>query len=234
MQRRFAAILAADVVGYSRLMGADEMGTITSLKSHRRELIDPASPSTTAASSRPPVTACWWNSPAWSMRWLRGQYSAQHGPAQRRHAGGQANRIPDRHQCRRHHHRRRRYFRRRRQYRRAAGNAVRARRGLHFEGGERPDQGQAFDGLRRSRRAGGEEHRARGGRVRADRQRHRGHSGSGRRLVCAKTSRRQPPATNRKSISARPETACSWPMRGLAGPPAGQDRPLDDPYRVRF
>jgi len=42
MQRRLAAILAADVVGYSRLMGADEIGTITSLKSHRRQLVDPA------------------------------------------------------------------------------------------------------------------------------------------------------------------------------------------------
>jgi class 3 adenylate cyclase/pimeloyl-ACP methyl ester carboxylesterase len=40
MQRRLAAILAADVVGYSRLMGVDEMGTLTSLKSHRRELVD--------------------------------------------------------------------------------------------------------------------------------------------------------------------------------------------------
>jgi class 3 adenylate cyclase/pimeloyl-ACP methyl ester carboxylesterase len=40
MQRRLAAILAADVVGYSRLMGTDEMGTLTSLKSHRREVID--------------------------------------------------------------------------------------------------------------------------------------------------------------------------------------------------
>jgi class 3 adenylate cyclase/pimeloyl-ACP methyl ester carboxylesterase len=40
MQRRLAAILAADVVGYSRLMGTDEMGTITALKSHRRELVD--------------------------------------------------------------------------------------------------------------------------------------------------------------------------------------------------
>ncbi|TMK05825.1 MAG: alpha/beta fold hydrolase [Alphaproteobacteria bacterium] len=40
MLRRLAAILAADVVGYSRLMGADEMGTISSLKSHRRELVD--------------------------------------------------------------------------------------------------------------------------------------------------------------------------------------------------
>src|SRR6476660_8436990 len=40
MQRRLAAILAADVVGYSRLMGADEVGTLTSLKLHRRELVD--------------------------------------------------------------------------------------------------------------------------------------------------------------------------------------------------
>jgi class 3 adenylate cyclase/pimeloyl-ACP methyl ester carboxylesterase len=40
MQRRLAAILTADVVGYSRLMGADEVGTLTSLKAHRRELVD--------------------------------------------------------------------------------------------------------------------------------------------------------------------------------------------------
>jgi class 3 adenylate cyclase/pimeloyl-ACP methyl ester carboxylesterase len=42
VQRRLAAILAADVVGYSRLMGADEIGTLAALKAHRRELIDPA------------------------------------------------------------------------------------------------------------------------------------------------------------------------------------------------
>ena len=41
-QRRLAAILAADVVGYTQLMSVDEMGTLTSLKAHRRELIDPA------------------------------------------------------------------------------------------------------------------------------------------------------------------------------------------------
>ena len=40
MERRLAAILAADVVGYSRLMGANEVGTLASLKSHRAELID--------------------------------------------------------------------------------------------------------------------------------------------------------------------------------------------------
>jgi TolB-like protein/class 3 adenylate cyclase/tetratricopeptide (TPR) repeat protein len=39
--RRLAAILAADVAGYSRLMGADEEGTLDRLKAHRRELIDP-------------------------------------------------------------------------------------------------------------------------------------------------------------------------------------------------
>src|SRR5712672_2420433 len=39
--RRLTAILAADVAGYSRLMGADEEGTHERLKSHRRELVDP-------------------------------------------------------------------------------------------------------------------------------------------------------------------------------------------------
>jgi adenylate cyclase len=41
VERRLAAILAADVVGYSRLMGADEEGTLATLKAIRRELGDP-------------------------------------------------------------------------------------------------------------------------------------------------------------------------------------------------
>jgi TolB-like protein/class 3 adenylate cyclase len=41
MTRKLAAIIAADVVGYSRLMGDDEAGTLAALKTHRRELIDP-------------------------------------------------------------------------------------------------------------------------------------------------------------------------------------------------
>jgi class 3 adenylate cyclase/pimeloyl-ACP methyl ester carboxylesterase len=41
LQRRLAAILAADVVGYSRLMERDEAGTLAALKAHRQELIDP-------------------------------------------------------------------------------------------------------------------------------------------------------------------------------------------------
>src|SRR5712675_1298162 len=41
VERRLTAILAADVAGYSRLMGVDEEGTHERLKSHRRELVDP-------------------------------------------------------------------------------------------------------------------------------------------------------------------------------------------------
>src|SRR5580692_8664457 len=41
MVRRLAAILAADVVGYSRLMSQDEAGTLAELKTHRSELIEP-------------------------------------------------------------------------------------------------------------------------------------------------------------------------------------------------
>src|SRR5499427_5355010 len=39
--RRLAAILAADVAGYSRLMGADEEGTHERLKAHLTQLVDP-------------------------------------------------------------------------------------------------------------------------------------------------------------------------------------------------
>src|SRR4051794_38518046 len=42
IERRLAAILAADVAGYSRLIGLDEEGTLTALRSLRRELIDPS------------------------------------------------------------------------------------------------------------------------------------------------------------------------------------------------
>jgi adenylate cyclase len=41
VERRLAAILAADVAGYSRLMGADEEGTLSALKGYRHEIIDP-------------------------------------------------------------------------------------------------------------------------------------------------------------------------------------------------
>ncbi|MGO6906792.1 adenylate/guanylate cyclase domain-containing protein, partial [Rhizobium ruizarguesonis] len=42
VERRLAAILAADVVGYSRLLEANEEETLDALRQHRRELFDPA------------------------------------------------------------------------------------------------------------------------------------------------------------------------------------------------
>ena len=41
VERRLAAVLAADVAGYSRLMGADEEGTLARLKAVRKDLVDP-------------------------------------------------------------------------------------------------------------------------------------------------------------------------------------------------
>jgi class 3 adenylate cyclase/TolB-like protein len=41
VERRLAAILAVDVVGYSRLMGADELGTFERIRAHRKELFEP-------------------------------------------------------------------------------------------------------------------------------------------------------------------------------------------------
>ncbi len=40
-QRRLAAILAADVVGYSRMMGVNEAGTLTALKAWQKDIIQP-------------------------------------------------------------------------------------------------------------------------------------------------------------------------------------------------
>jgi hypothetical protein len=40
--RRFAAILSADIVGYSRLIVVDGVATLQALRAHRREVVDPA------------------------------------------------------------------------------------------------------------------------------------------------------------------------------------------------
>ena len=41
VQRRLAAVMAADVVGYSRLMGQDEAGTLVALKARRKDVLEP-------------------------------------------------------------------------------------------------------------------------------------------------------------------------------------------------
>ena len=54
-----AAIVSADVAGYSRLMGRDESGTLAAPKAIRQEEMDIARP--VAASSRPQATDCCWS-----------------------------------------------------------------------------------------------------------------------------------------------------------------------------
>ena len=123
VERRLTAILAGDVVGYSRLMGADEEGTLARAQCPSpRVLSSRRSPNIAAASSRRTgdgiliefaqrgrrrATAPWKFSAAWS--------SATPALPQ-----DQPHRVPHGHSCRRHHHRRRRHFRRRREHRRAA------------------------------------------------------------------------------------------------------------------
>jgi class 3 adenylate cyclase len=62
--RRLAAILAADVAGYSRLMGVDEEGTHERLKALRREFVDPRAHRSQFSRRRPSIRA---NSPSLSV-----------------------------------------------------------------------------------------------------------------------------------------------------------------------
>ena len=63
-ERRLAAIMSTDVAGYSRLMGADETGTLLALKTLRKDVSRPRSPPTRAASSNSWAMERWANSPA--------------------------------------------------------------------------------------------------------------------------------------------------------------------------
>ena len=61
VSRKLAATVSADVVGYSRLIGLDEEGTLAALKRHREEPIDPTIDrhnGRIACLRAPPVPAC--------------------------------------------------------------------------------------------------------------------------------------------------------------------------------
>src|SRR6476660_1280257 len=66
VERRLAAILAADVAGSCRLIGIDEEGTLARLKALRRTIFDPKIAEHQDVSSRIPGTALLLSSPAWS------------------------------------------------------------------------------------------------------------------------------------------------------------------------
>ena len=58
-QRRLTAILAAELVGYRRLMGDDEAGMLAALKAHRKEPIDLRRKVTPSRRSRRPARRLW-------------------------------------------------------------------------------------------------------------------------------------------------------------------------------
>jgi adenylate cyclase len=68
--RKLAAILVADVVGYSRLAAADEDRTLARLRGLRSDLVDPAVAVITGVSSRARATGLSPSSSAWSTRWV--------------------------------------------------------------------------------------------------------------------------------------------------------------------
>ena len=143
--RKIAAILVSDVVGYSRLAGADEDRTLARLRALRSDLIDPTisvhhgrivkrtgDGSDRRVSQRRRRGA------------LRARTAARHGRAQRGRRARQAHRISHRHSFgRRRRGERRRSDGRRRQHRRAAGGDRRARHDLPVRGRLPPSKPQA-------------------------------------------------------------------------------------------
>jgi len=67
IKRRLAAILAADIAGYCRLMGEDEAGTVRDLKSHQAVIL-PLVARHGGPLLTPPAMAFWSSSPALSVR----------------------------------------------------------------------------------------------------------------------------------------------------------------------
>ena len=157
--RRLAAILAADVAGYSRMMGAGRGRHACRAAADLERDVQPRR-------RRAP----------WPHRQddgrrragrirqrrrcgrMRRRDPARDGRAQSR--GGAADRVPHRHQSRRHCHRGRRHFRRRRQRRGAAGRPGAAGRHSCLRRRPRPGQRQGRRHLHRCRRNQAQEHRA--------------------------------------------------------------------------
>ena len=179
-ERRLAAILVADVVGYSRLMGRDDAGTLARLKACRRELLEPAGHRASRPDHQLPRRQC-----AVRVR-ERGRCGrvCGHHPAWRRRAragrpAARADLLSDRGQPRRHPRRGARRLRRRGERRRPPRAALRAGRrgrlGHRLRSRSRPARPRA--GI--CRRAAAQEHRAAGTGVSrdggADRVRRRRH-----------------------------------------------------------
>ena len=159
--RKIAAILVSDVVGYSRLAGADEDRTLSRLRGLRSDLIDPA-----IAAHHGRVVKRTGDGALVEFRSVvdavRCAIEVQnaHGRAQRRRARGAPHRLSDRHSSRRRGRgERRRPDGRRRQHRGALGRHRRAGRDLSVRGRLSAGEGAARSRRHRPRRDAAQEHR---------------------------------------------------------------------------
>ncbi len=145
--RKLAAILVADIVGYSRLAGADEDRTLARLRGLRSDLIDPAIAAHHGRIVKRTGDGTHHRVPQRRRRGaLRDRGAERHDRAQRRRAARTAHRVSRRHSSRRHcRGERRRPDGRRRQHRRAAGGHRQAGRDLSFRGRLSSGQGAARD-----------------------------------------------------------------------------------------
>ena len=166
LARKLAAILAADVVGYSRLMEADEAGTLATLKAQRTELVEP-----TVASHGGHIVKLMGDGMLIEFPSVVDAVSCavaiQQGIA-KHHTGlpeEKAHCPAHRHQSGRCHHRRRRHLRRRCERRGPPGDAGRTRRHLRIRHRARAHHRQTRPPLCRWRRADRQEHRQAGARL---------------------------------------------------------------------
>ena len=161
--RRLTAILAADVAGYSRLMGADEEGTHERLKAHLRELIEPKIAEHRGRVVKNTGDGFLAEFPS-VVDAVRCAVEVQGAMAERErgYPAGEADRVPGRDQPGRRDRGGRGHLRRRGEYRRAVGGAGRPRRGAGLEYGPRSRSRPATARLRGFGRAAGQEHRPAG------------------------------------------------------------------------
>lgn len=152
VERKLAAIFAADIAGYSRLMGQDEVGTLARLKACR-EIIDRL-----IAAHRGRIFNTAGDSVVADFR-QRGRSRAMRGRSpgghRKRKCGwrrGRNNAIPHRHPCRGRDRRGDKPIRRRGQHRRLLGGGCRARRNLRLGHCPRPDPDKAAEPISERRR----------------------------------------------------------------------------------
>ena len=191
--RRLAAVLAADVVGYSRLIGSDEERTIARLRSIRTQVVDPAIAANHGRLVR--ITGdgllVEFASVIDALR-CASEVQRQMAVVQRRSFPGGTDRLSDRHQRRRDRdRRRRRHCRRWRQHCRPARSAGRRRRHLRLGTGPGGCGRQAGPRLRGHGRAYPEEHRSAGAALSSAARRNggKGHDIARQRPIAAGSAR---------------------------------------------